>query len=386
MSLMQTRPIDESIARLRAELTGRVIDPGALDYDALRGLVYGGFDERPAAIARVADARDVARVVTFARETGLELAVRGGGHSPAGHSTTDGGIVLDLRDMKGLDIDVEGRTAWAEAGLTTGEVTGALAEHGLVVGFGDTGTVGIGGITLGGGVGFLVRALGLTIDALLAVELVTADGEIRQVDATSEPDLFWAVRGGGGNVGVVTRFRYRLHELPQVVGGILVLPATAETIAGFVAAAEAAPDELSTIANVMPAPPMPFLPEDVHGQLVILGLLCHAGPAEAGQAAIAPFRALAEPLADMIRPMPYPDMFMPDDPDYHPTAVARTMFLDRVDAGVGDSRSDAMACSEREATRGVGSPRTQTRARRCGPRPSDTGSMATMSSERAKRP
>ena len=298
----------------------------------------GGVDPRPGVIVRVANAADIATVVRVARESGTELAVRSGGHSGAGHSTTDGGIVIDLRDMKALEIDAEGRTAWAETGLTAGEVTTALAEHGLAIGFGDTGSVGIGGITLGGGVGYLVRKHGLTIDSLLAAEIVTADGELLRVDATSHPDLFWAIRGGGGNFGVVTRFKYRLVDLPSFVGGMLVLPATAETIAGFIAAAEAAPEELSTIANVMNAPPMPFLPEEVHGQLVILGMLAYAGDADAGERAIAPFRALATPLADMVKPSPYPEMYPPEgDEEYHPTAEALTMFIDRVDRDVAQT-------------------------------------------------
>ena len=170
-----------------------------------------------------------------------ELAVRSGGHSAAGHSSCDGGVVIDVRDLDGLDIDVAGRTAWAGSGLTAGAYTTAAAEHGMATGFGDTGSVGLGGLTLGGGVGYLVRKNGLTIDNLLAAEIVTADGEVRIVDADNEPDLFWAIRGGGGNFGVATRFRYRLRELDGVVGGMLVLPATPETVAGFIAAAEAAP-------------------------------------------------------------------------------------------------------------------------------------------------
>jgi FAD/FMN-containing dehydrogenase len=215
--------------------------------------------------------------------------------------------------------------------VTAGQYTAAAAEHGLATGFGDTGSVGLGGLVTGGGVGYLVRKHGLTIDNLLAAEVVTADGQVRTVDADHEPDLFWAIRGGGGNFGVATRFKLRLHELDGVVGGILVLPATAETVAGFIAAAEAAPEELSTIANVMPCPPMPFVAEEHHGTLVNMAMVAYAGSAEDGQAALAPFRALAEPLADMVRPIPYPEMFPPEDPDYHPTAVAQTMFLDRVD-------------------------------------------------------
>src|SRR5688500_17947776 len=178
--------------------------------------------------------------------------------------------------MKALDIDMEGRTAWAEAGLTAAEYTTATAAHGLATGFGDTGSVGIGGITLGGGVGYLVRKHGLTIDSLLAADIVTADGQLLRVDAQHHPDLLCAIRGGGGNFGVVSRFRFGWHPLASTGGGMLILPATADSIAGFIAAAEAAPDELSTIANVMPCPPMPFVPEDLHGTIVNMALMTYA--------------------------------------------------------------------------------------------------------------
>src|SRR5687767_13862900 len=320
-----------SIPELRAAFKGQVIAPGDDMYDEARTVFYGGIDRRPAVIIRVVNADEVARVISLARESGLELAIRSGGHSTSGHSVSEGGIVLDLSNMRDLQIDVEGRTAWAETGLTAGELTSAVGEHGLAVGFGDTGSVGIGGITLGGGVGYLVRKYGLTIDSLLAAEVVTADGELLHVDADHHPDLFWAIRGGGGNFGVATRFQFRLHELGSVVGGMLILPATADVIAGFIAASEAAPEELSTIANVMPAPPMPFLPEEMYGRLVILGMLVHAGGGVAGERAIAPFRALATPLADLVKPMPLPEIYPPDDDSYHPKAVAKTMFVDRID-------------------------------------------------------
>ena len=153
----------------------------------------------------------------------------------------------------------------------------------MATGFGDTGSVGIGGITLGGGIGYLTRKHGLTIDSVLAAEIVTADGELRRVDGASEPDLFWAIRGGGGNFGVATRFQYRLQPVDRIVGGMLLLPATPEVVAGFVAAAEAAPEELTTIANVMPAPPMPFIAPEHHGKIVVLALMCYAGDADAGE-------------------------------------------------------------------------------------------------------
>ncbi len=318
---------------LRTTITGRVVAPSDPGYDEARRVFSGAIDRRPAAIARPVNAIEVAGVIAIARETGLPLAIRSGGHSGPGHSTTDGGIVLDVRDLNSFEIDVEQRTAWAGSGLTAGEYTRQAGAHGLATGFGDTGSVGLGGITLGGGVGYLSRKHGLTIDNVLAAEVVTADGDILHVDASSHPELFWAIRGGGGNFGVVTRFHFQLHPVPQVTGGMLLLPASAEVIEKIAAAAEAAPEELSIIANVMPAPPMPFVPEAHHGKLSVLMLICFAGDAEAGQAAMAPFRALATPLADMVRPTSYPELFPPEDESYRPTAVGRTLFMSAIDRG-----------------------------------------------------
>jgi hypothetical protein len=331
---VQAAPTTISIPQLRKDFKDRVIAPGDPDYDSARTVFYGGVDRHPAIIIKVADVNDVVRVVHLARESGLELAVRSGGHSTVGHSVTEGGIVLDLSNMKDLQIDPEARTAWTETGLTAGEFTNAAATHGLAVGFGDTGSVGIGGITLGGGVGYLVRKYGLTIDSLLTAEVVTADGKIRHVDEQTHPDLFWAIRGGGGNFGVATRFKFRLHELPSVVGGMLVLPATPETIAGFIAESEAAPEELSGIGNVMFAPPMPFLPPEAHGKLIIWAFLVYAGDTETGERALAPFRALATPLSDMLKPMSYPEIYPPEEGEYHPVAASRTMFVDKIDLDV----------------------------------------------------
>ena len=324
------------VSSLRARMTGRVITPDDPGYDEARTLFMGGFDPRPAVIARPSDEAGVATVIRFARESGLPFAVRCGGHSGAGHSTTDGGIVLDLRDMRTIEIDVPGRTACAQAGLTAVEYSKAVGAHGLATGFGDTGSVGIGGITLAGGIGYLVRRHGLTIDSVQAAEIVTAGGDLLKLDRHSHPDLFWAIRGGGGNFGVVTRFQYRLHPVDQVVGGMLMLPVTADVIVGLMQAAEAAPDELSAIINIMPAPPMPFVPQEHHGKLVALVLICCVGDAESGVRAIAPFRALGTPVVDMVRPIQYPEMFPPEDSSFHPTAVGRTMFMDafaREDAG-----------------------------------------------------
>jgi FAD/FMN-containing dehydrogenase len=323
-----------SIPSLRTEFAGAVIGPADADYDDARVVIYNDA-ARPAVIVRAANALDVARAVDLATSSGLELAVRSGGHSGAGHGTIDEGILLDLSHMKAIEIDVDAQTVWAETGLTAAELTTAVGEHGLVIGFGDTGSVGIGGITTGGGVGFLVRKYGLTIDNVLAADVVTADGRLVRTDAEHEPDLFWAIRGGGGNFGVVTRFQYRLHELPRVVGGMLLLPATPAVIAGFIAAAAAAPEELSAIVNVMPAPPMPFVPEEFHGPPVVMALMTYAGDAESGQRALAPFRALAIPIADLLRPMTYAEMFPPEEGGPHLIGTNRTLFMDHVDEGIG---------------------------------------------------
>jgi FAD/FMN-containing dehydrogenase len=328
-------------------LEGEVLTPEDHAYDGARTVFAAHVGRRPALIARVAGPDDIAMLIAHARETGSELAVRSGGHSPAGHGVCDGGIVIDLSALRSFELDAAGRTAWAGAGLTAGAFTAAAGAHGLATGFGDTGSVGIGGITLAGGIGFLVRKHGLTVDDLLAAEIVTADGRLRRVDAETEPELFWALRGGGGNFGVVTRLKYRLHPVDTVVGGLLVLPATPAVIAGFVAQAEAASDELSTIANVMLAPPLPFVSEELHGSPVVMAKMVYAGDVEAGQRALAPFRALAEPVADLLRPMKYPEVF-PDEQGYRPFSVARAMFAGSV--GSRQARTILERIAESSAT------------------------------------
>jgi FAD/FMN-containing dehydrogenase len=322
-----------------------VITPGDADFDQARAGFYG-IDRRPMAIVRVADETDVAHVVSLARETGVELAVRSGGHSLAGHSVSEGGIVLDLTEMKALDIDTDSRSAWAQSGLTAGEFTTAAGAHGLATGFGDAATVGIGGITLGGGVGLLSRKHGLTIDSLLAAEIVTADGELVHTDEDSHPDLFWAIRGGGGNFGVVTRLQFRLHEVDDIVGGMMMLPATPDVLRSFVELAHAAPDDLSTILNAMKAPPMPFVPEQYHGQVVLFALMTYAGDIGEGEEVVARFRALAEPIIDMVQPMKYRDIYGPDEEAPHPAAVAvRNMYVGKVDHGAAEAIIEQLRAS-----------------------------------------
>ncbi|CRK59427.1 FAD linked oxidase-like protein [Alloactinosynnema sp. L-07] len=316
------------VAQLRATVKGQVLVPGDAGYDEARVVYLGDVDQRPAVIVQPADAADVASVVTLARASEVPLAIKGGGHSI--FCLVEGGIVLDMSSLRDLQIDTEARTAWVEAGLTAGEYTNAAAEHGLVTGFGDTGSVGLGGITVGGGIGYLVRKHGLTIDDLLAAEIVTADGQLRKVDADNEPDLFWAIRGGGGNFGVVTRMKFRMHELTTVTGGLLVLPGTAEAIAGFVEQARKAPEELSSIVNIIPSPPIPFVPEEMHGKPIIMAMLVFAGEGEEAEEALAPFRALG-PVADMMQAMPYPGVYPPEEEGYHPVAASRNLFVDDVD-------------------------------------------------------
>ena len=324
-------PDKELITKLRNSVQGKVIQPEEAGYDEARSVFYSWVTKKPGVIVKAANAEDVKAVVNFARDNGIELAVHGGGHSIAGHSLSEGGVALDMSGMQGLDIDISARTAWAEAGLTAGKYTEVTGAHGMATGFGDTGTVGIGGLTLGGGVGYLVRKYGLTIDSLLAADIVTANGELLRVDEENSPDLFWAIRGGGGNFGVVTRFKFKLHPVSDIVGGMLFLPATADTISGFMSAAKEASDELSTIANVMPAPPMPFLPPEVVGKTIIFAMLVYAGSGEAGEKAIAPFKKLATPLGDMTGPKKYPEIYAgPEGP--HPVAgSALTMFVDKID-------------------------------------------------------
>ena len=307
---------------LASALRGRVVTRKDADYDELRAVALANFDEHPAAVIRVANAADVAAVINFAQATDLPLAIRSGGHSTVGGSGVTGGIVMDLRDLNAIDIDESNKTAWIGSGLTAGEVSAAVTARKLIIGFGDAGTVGVGGLTLGGGIGYMVRKHGLTIDNLRAAEIVTAAGDIVVVDAANHPDLFWALRGGGGNFGVVTRFRFQLHDLPHFVGGPLVFAPTPEVLAGFAAASAAAPEELSTIGYVMPIPPVPFVPAEVHGKLAFVAMLAYSGAPEGAEAAIAPFRALARPIADLVGPVPYTTLYMLDPPPEAKSAVA----------------------------------------------------------------
>lgn len=323
-------PID--VVRLRDAVRGTILTPGDDGYDAAREVFNAAVDRRPAAIVRAAGADDVAALLALAREAGTGVAVRGGGHSFAGHGVADGAVVLDLRAMAAVEIDPDARVGVARGAATAGQYTAAAGRHGLATGFGDTPEVGVAGITLGGGIGYLSRRHGLTVDHLLDAEVVTPDGAVRTVDAEREPDLFWALRGGGGNAGVVTRLRFRLLPVDRVLGGMLVLPLSAELLAAFVEIATAAPEALTTIARAVPAPPVPFIPPEHHGRPILLVALVHDGDPAEGERAVAPIRALAEPIADLVRPMAYREMFEGPGGPERPAVAMRTAFADALDA------------------------------------------------------
>ena len=261
-----------------------------------------------AAIVRCAETADVVRAVRFAREHELVVAVRGGGHNVAGTAVCEGGLVIDLSPMKGLWVDPAGRTARAQPGLLWGEFDRETQAFGLAAPGGIISHTGIAGLTLGGGLGWLMRRHGLAADNVLAADVVTADGDVVRASAEEHADLFWGLRGGGGNFGVVTSFEYRLHQVgPIVLAGVMLYPAASarEVLDSYREFIARAPDELTTIVVLRMAPPAPFLPSSVHGQPVIIIGACYAGPVQEGMRAVAPLRRLGEPLVDLIRPTPY---------------------------------------------------------------------------------
>lgn len=293
---------------LRGQLRGRLILPADEGYEEARHVWNGMTDRRPGAIAECAGADDVIAAVNFAREQKLLVAVRGGAHSAPGHSTCDGGLVIDLSPMKGISVDVAGRTARAEAGVKWNELDRVTQEHGLAVTGGTNSDTGIAGLTLGGGIGWLQRAFGLSCDNLLAADVVTADGQLLHASAEENPDLFWGVRGGGGNFGVVTAFEYRLHPVgPTVLAGPILYPLeqARAVIGAHRELVRAAPDELMVMDVLVTVPPAPPFPEPLHLQKLLFTVALYAGPVEQGEQVVAPLRQVGQPIADLIGPMPY---------------------------------------------------------------------------------
>jgi hypothetical protein len=294
---------------LRAKLTGELITSDNAEYDDARTTVSIKVDRRPLAIVRAANEHDVAAAVNFAREQALPLAVRSGGHSVANYSVIDGSIVADLSRMKQVRIDPVARIARVQAGATSGDLAGPANEHGLALSTGDTHSVGMGGLTTGGGVGFMVRTYGLAIDNLLSAQVVLADGSIVTASAIERPDLFWAIRGGGGNFGIVTEFTYRLAPVGNILGGELMLPADREVLRGYLEYSVTAPEELTLIANLWNAPPFPHVPESRVGEMALSIYVVWTGSPADGELALAPLRALATPIVDNVGVIPYPEIY-----------------------------------------------------------------------------
>ncbi|MFJ4466920.1 FAD-binding oxidoreductase [Streptomyces sp. NPDC089424] len=287
-----------------ASFRGAVLRPGDDRYDAARALYQGrAADEGPALIAQCADEEDVAAVLRYASARSVPVAVRGGGHGSDGYAMPGGALVVDLSAMRALTVDPRTRVVRAEPGVKLGEMDAAAQRYGLAVPAGTVSSTGVAGLTLGGGIGFLMRRFGATVDNLLACDMITVDGRKVRADASENPELFWALRGGGGNFGVVTSFEYRAHPVgPEVVAGQLIFPydQAADVLRGLSGHLAAAPRELGLLVAIAPAPPLPVLPAEVHGKPVLILVVVHSGEAATAHEVVEPLAALGRPLADLV--------------------------------------------------------------------------------------
>src|ERR671935_697739 len=301
----------ERVEKLAESLSGTLLQPGDSFYDEARRVHNGLIDKRPALIARCRGTADVVEAIRFAREAGLEICVRGGGHNVAGRAVADGALMVDLAEMKGIYVNPEARTVRAQGGLIWREFNRATALHGLAMTGGAISTTGIAGLTLGGGLGWLMGVQGLAADNLLSVELVTAEGEVLNVTEELEPDLFWALRGGGGNFGVATSFEYRLHPLREVVGGLIAHPfdAALDVLRAF--REHSPPDELWVVAGLVHAP-------DGSGMKLAALVVCHAGSPDQAERDLRPLLEFGSPVLTEGGPMPYPVMNTLLDAAYPP--------------------------------------------------------------------
>jgi FAD/FMN-containing dehydrogenase len=312
MTAIQTRrepPLETSaFDELGGSFRGELLLPTNPGYDAARGIWNGAIDRHPACIARCTGAADVVAAVRFARERDLVVAVRSGGHGVAGHAVCDGGLVIDLSPMKGIRVEPQARTARAQAGVLWGELDRETQLFGLATVGGIVTHTGIAGLTLGGGIGWLMRKHGATVDNLLCVDVVTAEGEIVTASEEDNPDLFWAIRGGGGNFGIVTSFEYRLHPVgPIVLSGPVFhrLEDAPEVLRFYREFIATAPDELTTIFELSVAPPFPFLPEEVHGKPIVMVGACYAGSPNEGAEVVRALKQFGRPIVDLLEPKPY---------------------------------------------------------------------------------
>jgi FAD/FMN-containing dehydrogenase len=317
---MATAQHDPSALReLTGSFRGQLVQPGDATYDEHRKVWNGSIDRRPAVIARCAGTDDVIAAIRFAQQTGLSLAVRGGGHSFPGHSVCDGGVVIDMGALTGVEVDPDARTAKAQAGALLGQLDTATQAHGLAAPAGIVTHTGLAGLTLGGGIGWLMRKFGLTIDQLKSVELVTAGGDVVRASAGENADLFWGVRGGGGNFGVVTEFEFNLNPLgPQVMAGPVFWPMedSPKVLRFYRDWIAEAPDELMTIVIHRKAPPLDFIPQELHGKLVVAVVSCYAGSVEDGERVLKPLKEFGSPVLDLCQPKPYLEHQGMFDPSY----------------------------------------------------------------------
>ncbi|WP_170476189.1 FAD-binding oxidoreductase [Ruegeria arenilitoris] len=308
---------------LDASLRGAVHHKGSREYDEARITWNSMFERFPGFVVRALGASDVQNAVNFVRDAGLAISVRSGGHQIAGHAVADDTVMLDLSHMRSVHVDPISKTARVAPGAVLGDVDRETQAHGLIVPTGINSTTGIAGLTLGGGFGWTTRKFGMTIDNLLSAEVVTADGAIVTASPNSHPDLFWAIRGGGGNFGVVTSFEFQLHDLgPEVLSGLIVHPIekAPELMVEYAKIADTSPDELTVWSVMRKAPPLPFLPEEWHGREVLIFAACYSGGIEEGEKAVAALRALGDPIADVISPHRFTDWQSAFDPLLTPGA------------------------------------------------------------------
>jgi FAD/FMN-containing dehydrogenase len=319
---MSTDTITTAAQQELSGVTGELITPGDSGYDEARKLYNGMIDRHPAVIARCATPADVAAVIGFARAHGSLLAVRGGGHNGGGLGSCDDGVVIDLSPMRQIDVDAANKTVRVGGGCTWGEVDSATHEVGMATPCGIIGTTGVGGLTLGGGIGHIARKHGLSIDSLLEAEMVLADGSIVRANADENPDLFWAIRGGGGNFGVVTSFLFRMHPVNMVQAGPTFWPLeeSADVLRAYASFIPSAPRELNGFFAFATVPPVPAFPEELHGRKVCGIVWCHTGTADEAAQAMAPMLAVGTPLLHGVGEMPYPALQGFFDPLY-PTGL-----------------------------------------------------------------
>jgi FAD/FMN-containing dehydrogenase len=314
---------NDKIGQIRSKVRGKIVLPNDPNYDEVRTIWNAMIDRRPAVIVQIAEAGDVSPAIAFARENGLDISIRGAGHNIAGNSLSENGLVIDFSNMKNVRVDTEKRRAYVEPGATLGDFDKAVQEHGLATPVGINSTTGIAGLTLGGGFGWLTRKYGMTIDNLVSVDVITADGNKLRASENENADLFWAIRGGGGNFGIVVHFEFELYPVgPEILAGLIVFPLeqAKQVLTKYREYVKSIPEELNVWVVLRQAPPLPFLPENVHGQEVLVLAVFYAGDVAEGEKLIEPLRSFGDPYGIHIGAQPYVDWQKAFDPLLTPGA------------------------------------------------------------------